>query len=197
MDTPSKIAKSVATRSVSTQSISEPAQALATKSNQESRLAQAQKLQSYTTAIQNKKTGLRLMSSEYSTMREHYLMAGCISSPSSDIFSHMHPDQVLRGLRRDPNYMVQLERQLQHGNRCLFACVMVCNKIAACESLLAQSILHYTRLIYLVEQEKPEALEEAEKVVELLKHSGQDMVKADKALEDALRVEVEVHEKSP
>ena len=93
--------------------------------------------------------------------------------------------------------MVQLERELQHGNRCLFACVMVCNKIAACESLLAQSILHYTRLIYLVEQEKPEALEEAEKVVELLKHSGQDMVKADKALEDALRVEVEVHEKSP
>jgi len=100
-------------------------------------------------------------------------MAGCISSPSSDIFSHMHPDQVLRGLRRYPNYMVQLERQLQHGNRCLFACVMVCNKIAACESLLAQSILHYTRLIYLVEQEKPEALEEAKKVMELLKHSGQ------------------------
>ena len=93
--------------------------------------------------------------------------------------------------------MVQLECQLQHGDRCLCACVMVCDKIAACQSLLAQSILHYTRLICLVEQEIPKALEEAIKVMELLKHSGQNMVKADKALEDALRMEVEVHEKNP
>jgi hypothetical protein len=195
MDTPSKRAKPVPTRSVSTKPITEPAQALATKMNQESRLVRAQKLQSYMTAVQNRKTGLSLMFSEHSTIRERLLMAGCISSPSSDIFSHMDPDQVLRGLLEDPDYMMQLERNFQHGDRCLFACVMVCNEVATCESLLAKSILHHSRLICLVEQETPEALEEAEKILEVLKHEGQDLLKVDKALEDAIEAWVEERKK--
>jgi hypothetical protein len=137
-------------------------------------------------ALQSKKATISLLSSEYSKLREIYLMAGSISSPSSDIFTHMDPYQVLTGLLENPEHMLEYERQLQYGDRCLWRCDMVHERIAACESLLTESILHYTTLACLLEQETPEALEEEGKVVSLLKQGRQDLAKAENALEDVL-----------
>lgn len=147
----------------------------------------AQHLRSGLPILQREKTALSRLFSAYSKKRENYLMAGCISLPSSDIFAHMGPDQVLSGLLGDPEYMVRLEHQLQQGDRCLWSCEMVQHKIAACESLLTQRILQCTRMLFLLEQETPEASEERGKLVNLMKQGRQDLAKADDALDGALK----------
>ena len=119
-------------------------------------------------------------------MREIAVTAGCISSPSSDILAHLHPDQVLRGLREDPEYMVEYERELQRRDRCLWSCDMANEKIAAHESLLAKRTLLYTRLTCLLDQDTPDALEEEKVVLNLLKNGSRDVVEAEKALQDDL-----------
>lgn len=191
MDTPSK--KSSATRSVSTQSTAQLAQALALKIHQKYRVALAQNLRpQFIPTLQSKKAALSNLFSDYSTNREYYLMAGCISSPSSDIFAHMDPYQVLTGLLDNPEYMLRYERQLQYGDRCLWSCDMAHERIAACESLLTESILQYRRLACLLEQETLEALEEEQTVMSLLKQGRQDLAKAEDAVENALTEQEEL-----
>lgn len=114
-------------------------------------------------------------------------MAGSISSPSTDILSHMHPEQVLNGLLDDAEYMVQLEHQLQYGDRCLYACVVVKDLIATCEGLLAKKIVNYTDLINALENETTAALREEKKILALLKQGSRDLDKANEGLEGAIK----------
>jgi hypothetical protein len=124
-------------------------------------------------------------------------MAGSIASPSTDILSHVDPERVLNGLLDDPDYMVQLERQLQYGDRCLYACVVVKDQIATCQRLLAKRITDYANLVRMLEKETTEALEEEEKILELLKHGSLELDKSNERLEDATKAEQEEVTKSP
>ena len=198
MGTPTKRARLLGMHSTSTKSQSQSDLATPSTTNLPSRLARAKYLRLHAIpALQSKKLGLSLLFSDYRRKQEHHLMAGSIASPSTDILSHMDPERVLNGLLDDPDYMVQLERQLQCGDRCLYACVVVKDQIATCQRLLAKRIADYANLVCMLGKETTEALEEEEEILGLLKQGSQDVDKANERLEDATKAEQEEVTKSP
>lgn len=176
----------------------EPALAASPVVSPRSRLNRAQYIESHAIpALKSKTIVLSSLLLDNSIKEEHLLMVGCISSFSTDILSHADPEHALHGLRQDPEYMVQLERQHQYGDRCLYACVMVRDRIATCKGLLAQRISQYACLICVLGKETEGALEEEEKILDLFKKGSDDVAKANEALEDALKADREEVRKSP
>lgn len=178
--------------------LSEPTLTAVQSTNQPSRPARAQYILARAIpALQNKKAGLVYMSSDNTIKKERLLMAGCIGKLDTDILSHMGPKLVLQGLCDEPEYMVQLEQEKQHGDRCLYACITVGKLIVMCEQLLESRVLGYETLVRILEEETDDAVELEGLLLEVLKWGSEVLQRANKALEEAVEVELKETMKNP
>ena len=126
------------------------------------------------------------LASQWNQRQERLLMQGCIDNPNTDILSHMGPRAVLEGLRYHPEYMVQLERQHQYGDRCLHACIVVCKRSDSVLLRIDQILHNYAKLVVAL----GENTEQTSRVHDLnvtLESNAEDLVVADRALKHALK----------
>jgi hypothetical protein len=69
----------------------------------------------------SKKVELGILEVDNTRHTNAFRRAGHIPSRTTDLLSHMSTARVLEGLRYDADYMVELEKEKQYGDRCILA----------------------------------------------------------------------------
>lgn len=134
----------------------------------------------------SRKVELGILDAAQSEQANVYRMAGCIPSKDTDILSHMEPERVLEGLRYDAQYMVELEKLRQSGDRGLLACMVVRDKLRRSQAEIDCRLDLISKFTTACSNGAGEDLNIVKELPDALSKNAVDLMQADKALEEAL-----------